>query len=79
MYREIGDREEDSGWRLFAGYEDEEYNNDSKNIEIMNVYYLLDKDPTLLIPLKSKIGSAFERESIQTPWIEIKDWNADDE
>lgn len=75
IYREIGDREEDSGWRIFAGDEDDKYNNDSKNIAIINIYYLLNKDPSLLVPLKSEVGSAFERENIQTPWIEIKDWN----
>lgn len=79
MYKEIGDREEDSGWRIFAGDEDEEYNNDSRNIAIVNIYFLLDKDPTLLIPFKSKVGSAFERENIKTPWIEIMDWNTENE
>lgn len=79
MYREIGDREEDSGWRIFAGDEDDNYNNDSRNIEILNVYHLLDRDPSLLEPLKSKVGSAFERENMKTPWVKITDWNTEND
>lgn len=74
LYREIPDREEDSGWRMFEGTESEEYNNDSTNIRAVIIYFLLDKDPSLITPLKSAIGTAYERENIKGRWIEVKDW-----
>ncbi|GIN86350.1 hypothetical protein J6TS2_27360 [Heyndrickxia sporothermodurans] len=74
LYREEPDREEDSGWRLFSGDESEEYLSNPANIKVMNVYYLLDKDPSLIYPFKGGIGSAFERENNNSSWDEVKDW-----
>ena len=74
MYREAPDNEEDSGWRMFSGEEDDEYANNASNMKLVNVGYLLDKDPTLLQPLKSKADVAFERTERDAPWQKIKDW-----
>lgn len=74
LYRETPDREEDSGWRLFEGTESDEYNSDSSNIRVVNIYSLLDKDPSLITPLRGVFGTAFERENIKSRWIEINDW-----
>ncbi|MNT56906.1 hypothetical protein D3C72_1942440 [compost metagenome] len=77
MYRQNAEREQDSGWRLFAGNEDEGYLNDSGNIRLMKVYDILDMDPSLLEPFKGAVGTAFERESRDGEWIEVVDWNQD--
>lgn len=37
IYRQGADREGDSGWRLFTGHETEEYNDDPKNVRIVEV------------------------------------------
>ncbi|MBP3965025.1 immunity protein Imm33 domain-containing protein [Paenibacillus lignilyticus] len=74
LYREAPDQEEDSGCRLFEGTETDEYNSDSSNISIVNIYSLLDKDPSLVTPLRGAFGTAFERENIKSRWIEVKDW-----
>ena len=74
LYREKPDREQDSGWRMFTGYESDEYNNDPQNIRIINVGWLLDKDSTLLEPLKCEYGSVFERLDKGQPWARIEDW-----
>ncbi|KRE61932.1 immunity protein Imm33 domain-containing protein [Paenibacillus sp. Soil750] len=74
LYRETPDQEEDSGWRLFEGTETDEYNSESSNIRIVNIYSLLDKDPSLITPLRGAPGTAFERENIYSRWIEVKDW-----
>lgn len=74
VYREKPDREQDSGWRMFTGNESDEYSNDPRNIQIINVGYLLDKDSTLLEPLKGDYGSAFERIDKGQPWEKIEDW-----
>ncbi len=74
LYREAGDRKEDSGWRMFTGHETQEYNDDPKNVRIVQVGYMLDRDPSLLQPLKEAIGAAFERRTKQEPWAKVTDW-----
>lgn len=76
LYREEPGREEDSGWRMFTGNESDEYNNDSQNVRIVNVGWLLDRDPTLLEPLKGEYGSAFERSEKGQPWVRVEDWES---
>jgi hypothetical protein len=38
---------------MFIGSEDDVYANDPQNIKMIKVGYLLDKDPSLLEPLKN--------------------------
>lgn len=75
LYREEADREEDSGWRMFSGGENEEYTDNPDNIRIVSVGYLLDKDPTLLEIIKGDIGSAYERHNNETSWEKVHDWD----
>ena len=75
LYREAADRKEDSGWRMFTGHETQEYNGDPKNVRIVQVGYMLDRDPSLLQPLKEGIGAAFERRTENEPWTKVTDWN----
>lgn len=75
LYREAADQKEDSGWRMFTGHESDEYSNDPKNIRLAEVGYMLDRDPSLLQPLKANIGSAFERKNKEEPWNQITDWS----
>jgi hypothetical protein len=74
LYRQKTAIQEDSGWRMFDGSEDDDYVNNPKNIRVVNVGYLLDKDPTLLTPLKGAIGAAYERNDINDPWKIVTDW-----
>lgn len=57
LYREAADRKKDSGWRMFTGHETQEYNDDPKNVRVVQVGYMLDRDPSLLQPLKEGIGA----------------------
>ena len=79
MYREAPDNDDDSGWRMFSGKESDEYANDSKNIRLPNVGYLLAWDPTLLMPLKHGIGAVFERTEKDNNWTAVEDWNPNGE
>lgn len=79
MYRESADREEDSGWRLFSGTETPDYLNDSSNVQICSVGWLTNFDPTLLPSIRGDVGVAFERSSASEPWVEVKDWEPEDE
>ncbi|WP_342480141.1 DUF2185 domain-containing protein [Paenibacillus sp. FSL L8-0340] len=74
MYRTPATREEDSGWRLFAGDEDNEYLNNPNNTQLMRVYPILDLDSSLLEPFQHEVGTAFERGSKDGGWVEVKDW-----
>lgn len=74
MYRQEAEREEDSGWRLFAGDEDKEYLNDPQNTRVMRIYYIMDLDPSLLEPFKGGVGTAFERASRDGEWVEVRNW-----
>jgi hypothetical protein len=75
MYRQRADGKEDSGWRMFTGHETEDYNENPKNIRIMEVGALLDRDPTLLQPLKEGIGAVFERNAKGGAWTKVTDWS----
>ncbi|MNB76673.1 hypothetical protein D3C75_233430 [compost metagenome] len=74
MYRQAPEREQDSGWRLFAGDENEAYLGNSNNVRLMHVYAIMDQDPSLLEPFKGEVGSAFERESRDGAWVRVRDW-----
>lgn len=74
LYRQAADRTEDSGWRMFTGHETEEYNDEARNIRIVEVGAMLDRDPSLLQPLKEDVGAVFERETKNQPWQKITDW-----
>jgi hypothetical protein len=74
MYRQGADRKEDSGWRMFTGHETEEYNDDPKNVRIVEVGYMLDRDPSLSQPLKEGVGAVFERRTQDEPWNKVTDW-----
>jgi hypothetical protein len=75
LYREAADRKEDSGWRMFAGHETQEYSNDPENVRVVQVGYMLDRDPSLLQPLKEGIGAVFERSTKNESWTKVTDWN----
>ena len=52
----------DSGWRLFAGDEDDEYANNSANLHIAALEYICKYTPKILPLLDSPIGSAYYRD-----------------
>ena len=60
---------------MFSGNEPEEYLDNPSNICLLNLGLILDRDPTLLEPLKAGTGEAFERESLGKAWQKVTDWN----
>ena len=61
MYRENPSNESDSGWRFFAGNEDEVYTNNSDNFGIFDLNTICNYDRTIMPYLESEIGSSFEK------------------
>ena len=48
MYREKGDVDSDSGWRFFAGDEDEAYLNDANNFDIFSLNTICNYDENII-------------------------------
>jgi len=62
MYREAADDDLDSGWRFFAGDEDDGYANDARNLQLYDVNTIANYDPCILPLLDAPAGSAFIRQ-----------------
>jgi hypothetical protein len=63
MYREEPDRESDSGWRFFAGDEDQEYSDNPDHFSIYDVNTICNYDQAIIPYLDAPFGSAYGRES----------------
>lgn len=57
MYRENPSNDTDSGWRFFAGNEDEEYTNNANNFEIYDLNTICNYDQSIIPYLNNAIGS----------------------
>jgi hypothetical protein len=61
MYREAPDRPEDSGWRFFAGNEDQAYVDDPANSSVYSVNTIANYDPDIIGYLETPAPCAFEK------------------
>jgi len=68
IYREAPDNPDDSGWRVFEGSEDDAFANDARNIRLVTVGSLIDRDPTLAAVFREEHGKACERTTLSSPW-----------
>jgi hypothetical protein len=72
MYREVPDREIDSGWRFFAGPESQDYADNPDNFCMYDVNTVANYDPEIIPLLGAPEGSAFERSDGSGPFVEIE-------
>jgi len=79
MYREKRSRPEDSGWRIFTGFETEEYNDNPDNIGIYNPSTILNIDPSIEEILLKGIGSVYERTEDSSEWYKVTDFDLEDD
>lgn len=63
MYRELPSNTEDSGWRFFAGDENDDYMANLDQHGIFDVNTLVNYDPEIVPFLDANYGSRFERDS----------------
>lgn len=77
MYREEPDREQDSGWRVFAGGESDDFANNPANVSVVPLRDLLEQDPALEELFRKPVGSVFERESCADAFSVVTDWDRD--
>ena len=64
MYREEPDMDSDfpdSGWRFFAGDENEEYTDNPDNINVFSLNTICNYDSAIITYLNAPYGSCFER------------------
>lgn len=78
MYREKRTRPEDSGWRIFSGFETEEYNDNPDNIGIYNPSTILKIDPSIKDLLLKGIGSVYEKAE-NDEWYKVTDFDLEDD
>jgi hypothetical protein len=62
LYREATDREGDSGWRITANNESDEYMDDAANGAYVSLGAVLNRDDAFMALLDSPEGSAFVRD-----------------
>lgn len=79
MYREKRSRPEDSGWRIFSGFESQEYTDNPDNTGIYNPSTILKIDPSIADLLLKGVGSVFERESDKSDWYSVDDFELEDD
>lgn len=79
LYREKRVRPEDSGWRIFTGFESEEYNDNPENIGIYNPSTILKIDPSLKDILLKGVGSVYERIQDDSEWYKVTDFDLEDD
>jgi hypothetical protein len=72
MYREEADNDEDSGWRITAGDESEEYMEDAGNISLVSLGAVLNRDDSILALLDSPAGTRLERQSGSDEFVRIE-------
>ena len=71
MYRETPDDEMDSGWRFFAGTEDQDYVDNPENLEWYHPNTIANYDPSIISFLNAPYGSAFEWDDNEKTFIKI--------
>jgi hypothetical protein len=71
LYREEPDNEEDSGWRITANDESEEYMDSADNIAFVSLGGVLSRDDSILELLDSPAGSAFVRDETTGRFVPV--------
>jgi len=74
MLREELNNPTDSGWVFFSGLEPDGYNNNPDNFDICPLSRFIDIEPSIEPLINSPIGSAWERPTDDSGWIEVVDF-----
>jgi hypothetical protein len=79
LYREEPDNADDSGWRIYAGDEDQEYCDQADNVLIVPLRELIQVERQLEQVFRAPVGSAFERPDGGEKFRQVDDWEPPDE
>lgn len=72
MYRETPDDDMDSGWRFFAGSEDQTYVDNPENLGYYHPNTIANYDPSIIPFLNAPYGTAFEWDDEEKTFKEIE-------
>lgn len=77
MMKDEPNNEQDTGWTFFSGYEDDDYNADSTNFQVVSLGVVLNMDDSIIPYLDAEPPSAYERdvESGKFVFVEDYDWD----
>lgn len=73
LYRETPDEEKDSGWRITANDESDEYMDNARNIAYVSLGAVLSKDDSIVMLLDSPVGSTFVRDAATGQFVPVAD------
>jgi hypothetical protein len=79
MFRQKPHHEQDSGWRVFSGDEDQAYTDTAEHFAWYNASTIVEIDPAIAPYLNSPVGSAFERDSKSGEFVEVQDFDTEAE
>ena len=72
LYREQSDNEKDSGWRIMAGDESDDYMDDPDNAAFVSLGAVLSCDDSVIDLLESPVGSAFQRNEESGVFVRVE-------
>ncbi|MBQ5947201.1 DUF2185 domain-containing protein [Massilia sp. ST3] len=73
FFREAPGADDDSGWRIMAGDEDDDYMNDDDNVFYVSLGAVLNCDDAIVSLLDAPTGSAFERDQQGEGFVSIEE------
>lgn len=79
MYREKPDNDQDSGWRVFSGDEDQSYIDNPDNMGIYSAEEIVKVDPDIQKYLDMPLGTAFEREDSHKDFVKSSQFDFEPE
>lgn len=79
IYRQKRNSRKDSGWRVFSGFEDDEYVNNPVNIEICDSSLIVKIHSSLEPLLRMGVGAVFERKNDNSEWYRVWDFDLEDD
>jgi len=79
MYREEPMSSTDSGWRFLSGFESDAYMEKAGNHGLHELNTLANYDPTIIPLLDAPVGSAFEKKEATDHFVEVRDWEPEDD
>lgn len=77
LYREAPAFEQDSGWRIFSGAEDDEFADNTHNFDTILLSKILEAHPEIS-PLMTEREGAWEWDDDQETFVAVSDWQPQD-
>lgn len=78
MYRENPINPQDSGWRFFSGYEDDDYINNNKNTQVYAVNTIANYDKDIIPFLDADYLTAFEKDPDTNKFVLVENFKLND-